>query len=1004
MLVLLASWIPCIEAQTELIKFENYSKDHGILHSQILDICQDKKGMLWIASYGGLNGFDGSTFTSYSADNSDIPTNIIYCVAEPKRGNENVLWLGSNLGLVKFNKETNSFQLFEQPNTGIFSIAEDENGKMWLATLDQGLLMFDPESGIFTQSDLGRSYITKHPEHTVNCCLYEQPDVLWLGTDGGDIIKYNCSYDSFEALSQVSRQKNVISPNGISCLYNLGSEILIGTIGGGLFIFDKLDESMKGLSLFLDGSEEIHQSITQITGDNSGNIWVSSFGGGLYEIEGFNTIRRGSPNYVIRNFRVGDDTPDPICSNLINVLYKDATGNIWIGSEGGGLSKLDFFKHRISHYGIESPNGRRVGDNNISAIYEDVKGNIWFGIRNNGLYIYNPGRDEYKHVLLHPEDVNDRRNAVHDIYGDKYNRIWVSTDLGVYMFTTNLNPDSYFSLTRPDANSLNRNAFITMCLDNRDALWISDGDHGIYKMEAEDIENSNPEMELSLVYTNIPGDSTADASVRIWGIMCDSNGSIWVPTSKGLYKYNEKEDSFDQLFIKHVNTAYEPESGLGDYLWLASYGDGIFLLNLTDLSSINFNEAMGLCHNNVNGIVEDELGNIWVSTAKGIASIYTKGLYGSNLVDFESESNLSRIRNYRKSDGLQAHEFNISAAERLSDNRLIFGGPNGYNLFDPLTIEENKYVFPVTITDFKVYNKSILNDTSFNRGQLEYLRKVRLKHNENFFTIDFNAICFTSPEEVVYQYMLEGLDNEWISSKAGHNQATFNKMEAGDYIFKVKASNADGYWSDQTTVLNINIAPPVWQTLPFRIACIILLSVITFLFVRYQRKAFLRKRSRTLQSQKEMYEREKMLSDLENKNRELATTTMYIVKKNEKLIEVRNMMIELKEHISPDNKSRFTDILESIDDDLKNQDNWESFELNFNLIHNNFIARLIEEYPSLSHNDVKICAYMRMNLSSKEIANLLNITPKSLETNRVRMRKRMKLNSSVYLSNYIMRF
>ncbi len=83
---------------------------------------------------------------------------------------------------------------------------------------------------------------------------------------------------------------------------------------------------------------------------------------------------------------------------------------------------------------------------------------------------------------------------------------------------------------------------------------------------------------------------------------------------------------------------------------------------------------------------------------------------------------------------------------------------------------------------------------------------------------------------------------------------------------------------------------------------------------------------------------------------------------------------------------------------------WESFELNFNLIHNNFIARLISEYPTLSHNDVKICAYMRMNLSSKEIANLLHITPKSLETNRVRMRKRMNLDSSVYLSNYIMRF
>ncbi|MFH0758946.1 MAG: two-component regulator propeller domain-containing protein, partial [Bacteroidota bacterium] len=752
MVLVLISWIPSLIAQNELIKFDNYSKDDGLFHSQILSICQDKEGLVWIGSYGGLNRFDGTNFAGYSTDNSDIPTNIIYSIVEPKHRGENILWLGTFRGLVKFNKYKRSFYLFDQLPTVILAIEEDENGKLWLATRDQGLMMFDPESGEFTKANHGNIYPSSHPLHSINCILYEQPDIVWLGSDGGGLIQYNCKDHSFEDIAPL---------NGISCLYNLGSEILIGTIGGGLYAFNKVEESLISIPLYLNGGEKIHQSITHITIDNSGNIWVSSFGGGLYKIKGFNTILKGNPNYEIRNFRVGDDSPSPICSNLINVLYKDYTGNIWIGSEGGGLSKLDFFKHRISHYVIEMPNGKRVRDNNISAVFEDVHGDIWYGVRNNGLYIYHAESNEYRHILLFPANEDDRRNAVHDIYGDRYNRIWVSTDLGIFMFTDRAKPDKYFELNRSDANSMSRNAFITMCLDQRGSLWISDGDHGIYKLDAAEIEKTNHANVITLDYSNIPDDSLINSSIRLWGVMCDSKGNIWISTSDGLYKFNVKEDRFDLHFDKFVNCVFEPERGLGNYLWLGSYGNGVTLLNTADLSSINFNKSMGLCHNNVSGIVEDEQGNIWISTAKGIASIYTKGLYGPEVGDIENESNVRRIHNYWKSDGLQAHEFNIGVAEKLSDDMLVFGGPNGFNRFNPLTIEDNKYVFPVLVTDFKIFNKSILDDTGYCKGDMEYLKKIDLDYKQNYFTVDFNAICYTSPEKAEYQYMLEGFDNEW---------------------------------------------------------------------------------------------------------------------------------------------------------------------------------------------------------------------------------------------------
>ncbi len=993
-----------MDAQNELLKFENYSKDDGVLHSQILDIYQDKSGLIWIGSYGGLNRFDGTNFVSYSRDNSNMPTNIIYSIVNPKHGPEDMLWLGTNLGLTSFNKRTSNFHYYSQVAAPVFSIEEDENGVLWLATRDQGLLMFDPATGEYTQTALGSQYQTNHPSQTMNCLLYEQSGILWLGYEGGGIIKYYCKFDTFEVVLNDFGETKGHSPNSISCLYNFGSELLMGTIGSGLYIFDKAEQSLRRIPLYLDGKEEIHSSITSITSDNFGHVWVSTFGGGLYKVEGFSSILKGESNYVVNNFRVGDDSPSPICSNLINVLYKDYTGNIWIGSEGGGLSKLDFFKHRISHYVIQIPNGKRVRDNNISAVFEDENGDIWYGVRNNGLYIYRAEKDEYQHILLYPDNVDDRRNAVHDIYGDRYNRIWVSTDLGLFLFKNSARPDTYFNLNRSDANTMNRNAFITMCLDNNDALWISDGDHGIYKLDAEEVDKYNSGKVISLDYTDIPNDTMINSTFRIWGIMCDSDGRVWISTSNGLYQYNEEENSFNHIFTLPINSAFEPVSGSGDYLWMGSYGNGVYLLNTTDLSYINFNASMGLCHNNVHGIVEDRQGNIWLSTAKGIATIYTKGLYSPEMGDLEDESKVERIQNYRKSDGLQAHEFNLSVAEKLSDDRLVFGGPNGFNLFNPLTIEDNKYVFPVLITDFKIFNKSVLEDTSYSKGPIEYVKQIELNHRQNYFTIDFTARCLTSPENAAYQYMLEGFDNEWIFADANHTSATYTKIRADDYVFKVKASNADGIWSDDITALQISIKPPFWQTRQIRMAGIFFLSLIFLFVIFFQRRSVSQRKSKVLLAQKEKYEREKLENALETKNRELATTTMYIVKKNEKLIEVKNMMLELKDHILPDNKTRFMEILTSIEDDLKNQDNWESFELNFNLIHNNFIARLIEKYPTLSHNDVKICAYMRMNLSSKEIANLLHIAPKSLETNRVRIRKRMNLDSSVYLSNFIMRF
>jgi DNA-binding CsgD family transcriptional regulator len=413
-----------------------------------------------------------------------------------------------------------------------------------------------------------------------------------------------------------------------------------------------------------------------------------------------------------------------------------------------------------------------------------------------------------------------------------------------------------------------------------------------------------------------------------------------------------------------------------------------------------------LCHNNSNGILEDKLGNVWVSTGKGIARIDPSRLYNAGIEYLAQEEikDLAGITNYSKNDGLQGHVFNLNASEKLSNDTLQFGGPGGINVIDPTNIPENRYVFPVKIKDIKLYNKSILNEPHLITGPIEYMKGIVLGPKQNYLTIDFREICFTSPEEVTYQYILEGFDADWIYTDAAHNNATYTGLKSGKYVFKVKGSNADGHWGDRVSRLEITIIPPWWGTLIFKGLLISLIAFLLILLYLLLLRHYNDKKQKALQQQKEHYEKEKLKADLAYKNRELTSTTMHMLSRNEKLAEIRGMLAGMKDQSQGIDKAGLNRVIMAIDAEIREKDNWEQFEQNFNTLDNDFIKRLAESYPALSHNDIKICTYMRMNLSSKEIAGLLNITPKSLETSRMRIRRKIHLDPEEYLSHFILRF
>jgi len=201
------------------------------------------------------------------------------------------------------------------------------------------------------------------------------------------------------------------------------------------------------------------------------------------------------------------------------------------------------------------------------------------------------------------------------------------------------------------------------------------------------------------------------------------------------------------------------------------------------------------------GILEDEKGNLWLSTFRGLSR-------------FNPEN--ETFTNYTPDDGLQSWEFNSTVAFKSKDGRMFFGGANGFNAFYPDQIKDNPYLPPVVVTDFKIFNQSLsIGDESVMQKSIFESNEITLSYKELVFTLEFAALNYISPEKNRYAYKMEGFDEDWRYVGSGRRFATYTHLDPGVYKFRVKAANNDGLWNEKETVVTIVITPPWWKTRAF---------------------------------------------------------------------------------------------------------------------------------------------------------------------------------------------
>ncbi len=336
----------------------------------------------------------------------------------------------------------------------------------------------------------------------------------------------------------------------------------------------------------------------------------------------------------------------------------------------------------------------------------------------------------------------------------------------------------------------------------------------------------------------------------------------------------------------------------------------------------------------------------------------------------------------------------------LEDQKYLIGTSNGYIAVNLNKLNEEKD-FEVSINKINNY---ILDKP---KNKVNLFEESEFSFDQNNFEFFFGVPSYSKFKSIKYQYVLLGHSKQW-SVMSDTKSVLFENISYGTYTFKVRAI-IGGKMSVNEATFKFVIDRPWYLS-----NTLIILYVIIFLFLFYlfhvtskrhykkQREDLLEKTKkeaalRELESSQEIIKlnNEKLRSDIESKNRELASSTMNMIKKNDFLNNIKNELVNGGDK----NVSR---VVKIIDKNLNNTDDWKMFQEAFNNADKNFLKKVKDKHTSLTPNDLRLCAYLRLNLSSKEIAPLLNISPRSVEVKRYRLRKKMNLPHDSNLTSYIL--
>ncbi len=790
-LLLIMSAVSPLYAQQGILRFRRLSPEDGLAHSKVYSFAQDNNGFLWIGTEGGLNKYDGYTLTTYTHDPAQPTTlshNKIMALCESAQG---TLWIGTLGGLNKFDPVTETFTHYQtdpnNPNSlsqnRIWTLYEDRSGILWIGTLGGGLDKFIPETEEFTHYIANSAHPDSLSDNSVLAIYEDRAGSLWVGTSQG-LNRLDRDTGHWTHYKANPADPNSISHNYVtSIMEDHAGRLWIGTANG-LDVFDTgtgqfrhyLPERNNRNSLSSNAISSVHE-------DRFGQLWIGTLGGGLNKFD-------PEQGRFTRYFSNPDD-PNTLSHNEVWTIFEDRSGVLWLGTAGGGVSIANPRTEQFIHYVSDRRDRNSLSHGDVRAIYEDHEGMLWIGT-SGGLNTFDQTTGSFIRYLANLKQPGTLSyNSVWSILEDHQDVLWVGTLKGLNKFDRATNTFTHYLPDRTDPTSLSFYKIGPMLEDRSGQLWIGTLGGGLNLFDRK--------TEQFTHYRANPADPTRLAHDVISALYEDHAGTLWVGTNGGLHKFNRATGHF----IRYQNDPTDPQS-LSSNAVLSLYEDRAgtlwvgtaMKLNAFDRSTNSFThygKQDGLPSEVIYGILEDDRGNLWLSTTKGLSRF-----------DPRSHS----FKNFDTRDGLQSNEFNIGAYYKNNNGDMFFGSVKGLTRFHPDQISVNTHIPPVVMTDFQLFNKSVVpHEGALLQRPITETTEINLAYTDKVFSFEFAALDYAIPEKNHYAFMLEGFQADWAQTTANKRFATFTNLDEGLYRFRVKASNNDGVWNEEGASINLSVGP-----------------------------------------------------------------------------------------------------------------------------------------------------------------------------------------------------
>ncbi len=932
----------------------NYSKQLYSAGLQNWDIKQDKNGIIYVANNEGLLSFDGRSWNLYSLPNKTIVRSVDI-------GPDNRIYVGGQDELGYFSPGING-RLQYSSLTQFIPAKDKIFGDVWDITAFNKNVFFRSSNKIFKFSN--ESVAT----------FYAPLEWSFLGACNGHLYAHDHKTGLMifenDAWSPLPVKAAFPISDPVTNILSLNKDsAIITTLKDGLFILNSTSISpLPSTNNQFFATERIYAA----TAVNNEWIALATSNSGVYIVD-----LRGN---IVQNF----SGKEGLQNNNVLSIFLDRQSNLWLGLDNG----IDFIAYNSA---IKQINPILQNGSGYTTI---IHNNTLFAGTSNGLY--SVPLQAMKDLSFSKGNFVPVNNAKAQTWGlaEINDQLLLGNHEGAFVIKDNTaqmlssNPGYWnfvpLSNTFPSARIIagnykglfffdfNDGRFTPsgkvngfeessrfVVLDKYDNTWVSHPYHGVYR-----ITKNTGGLYKTDLYTDKKG-LPSTLNNHIYKV----KNEVMVATEKGVFQYNRDKDTF------------EPAP---------------FYMKLLGNQSIRY-------------LKEDKEGNIWFIHEKTLGVIDLSGKEPAIIYLPELSNKM-----------LSGFEFIYA----VNENNIFLGGEKGFFHINYEKYKKNLPDLQVQIRAVRIINKtdSLLFGGYFkdvNEKQLQDSKLVpQLKYGWKTIRFEFSSSLFGYQSNLEFSYRLKGFDNNW-SDWTKRTEKEYTNLPSGSYSFEVKVRSNLGNESG-IAAYSFRMLPPWYQTIWATILYLLLLATGLFFLYKWQQKKFMLQRLKHEEEQKKLsyihelelskteselvaLRNEKLEAEINFKNSELASSAMHLVKKGELLSKIKEGLTHTMKVVdNPQGNNEIKKLIKTLSEDDNIDKEWENFTKHFDKVHSDFVASLKEKHGTITGNELKLCAYLRMNLSTKEIAQLMNISVRGVEISRYRLRKKLGIPSETNLFDYLM--